>query len=773
MPPMSEGFGDRIEDYTELGFLGRGGFGDVYKARCLNTGIDVAIKKINIKLMQDHGMIGRVREEVAIHSKLRHPSILKFYTSFKDAKFVYIVLELCPYGDLQRFLKKHYVQKLSENEAGRIIKQVAEGLLYLHDRNMVHRDISPSNLLLTADMQVKIADFGLAKLMKPNQNNMTMCGTPNYIAPEVATKSSHGPKADLWSLGCLLYTLLVGKAPFDSGGVRSTLALIAKGYYTLPSYLSDCAKDLISRLLQKEPHHRIELRDILKHPFITSIEKKYQEKMLMSRALSRDRMADSGLGKTMSSVDRMVRGRSRSEERASLLPSTYNPLTPHFTVRSDPVINRNNCQNNLAYQNKRNDYSHEHTSVRSGIPPSRSRIFSRTSHTSVDDINYQRNDKQKYREQAVGYLKDQDVNVKLQTPPLNSKRLLPTRHRTKNVILTILDNGEVCLEFIKRKNNNMERIGEVCRISSDGLQIILYKLRESREIDDKPPSLPVHGADIYSYENLPSRHHRKYVYAARFVNVVKAKTPKITLYNERAKIHYMENGPRPDCEAHFYNGIKVTCVDNIIKITDLVGNSYREGEIPDELEEFYEHYKKCYQRCLCLEASLTSLESTTEESYFPVIIGRKPLSAGNFSSLQGKENVLRVINSPQTINNSPVMPSFDYSVMSGVTLKSKRTTSNRSIQYDYKKEYIPGIGNGIQLPNGDIKIEYDDGSTLTVFPKSQGNEILYERNNGMISKYSTNQHKKFQIPYEVQKKLRRDLPEVISHFVQSSHRNIR
>lgn len=80
----------------------------------------------------------------------------------------------------------------------------------------------------------------------------------------------------MWSLGCLLYTLLVGKAPFDSGGVRSTLALIAKGYYTLPSYLSDSAKDLISRLLQKEPHHRIELRDILKHPFITSIEKKYQ-----------------------------------------------------------------------------------------------------------------------------------------------------------------------------------------------------------------------------------------------------------------------------------------------------------------------------------------------------------------------------------------------------------------------------------------------------------------------------------------------------------------
>ncbi|XP_057331604.1 serine/threonine-protein kinase PLK4 [Microplitis mediator] len=769
MPPMSKGFGEHIEDYKVLEFLGKGGFGCVYKAKCLNTRIDVAIKMIDKNLMQRHGMIGRVRDEVAIHSRLKHQSILKLYTYFEDANYVYMVLELCPNGDLQRFLKDHYPQGLSEDEAARVIKQVLEGLLYLHNHKILHRDMSPSNLLLTADMQVKIADFGLATLSKPNENHMTLCGTPNYISPEVATRSSHGPQADVWGLGCLLYTLLVGKAPFDTDGVKSTLTRVVMADYTIPSYLSDKAKDLISRLLKKNPHDRIELRDILKHPFITSNDQKFQEKVLLSRALSRDRMADSGLGKTMSSVDRMPRGRSRSEERASMVPSMSTPLAPQFTVRSDPLTERNNYQNNFAYQSKRNDYSREQTSVLSGIPPPRSRVFSRTSQNSCEDINRQKNDKQRCREQAIESLKDQDVNTKLQIPPLNSQRLLPTRHRTKNAVLTILDSGEVCIEFIKKKNSNMERIGEVCRISSDGLRIAIYKLKESTPIGDEPPPLPSYGADnIYSYESLPSRHHRKYIYAARFVKLVKAKTPKVTLYTERAKCQFMENGPHPDCEIHFYNGIKITCVDGVVKITDSVGNSYGEGEVPHELEEYYEHYRECYKRCLLLETTLTSLESATGHSYFPAIIGRKPLSAGSIPSLQGKENISRMTNSP------PVMPSFDAtcSVMSAVTSRSKKTTSIRSSQYAFNRVIIPGIGVAIQLPNGDVKIEYKDGSAITVRPDSRGGGVLYENDNGAITKYSKNHHQNVQMPYEVKEKLRH-LPTVITHLVQPKHRNIR
>lgn len=134
--------------------------------------------------------------------------------------------------------------------------------------------MSLSNLLLTRDMQVKIADFGLAtQLTRPDEKHMTMCGTPNYISPEVATRSSHGLEADVWGLGCMLYTLLVGKPPFDTDAVKSTLTRVVMADYRIPSHLSDVAKDLIERLLKKNPRDRIKLRDISKHPFVAGLDK--------------------------------------------------------------------------------------------------------------------------------------------------------------------------------------------------------------------------------------------------------------------------------------------------------------------------------------------------------------------------------------------------------------------------------------------------------------------------------------------------------------------
>ena len=148
----------------------------------------VLLSQIDKKRMQNHKLVGRVRQEVAIHSRLKHPAILELYTFFEDENFVYLVLELAHNGELQRYLRqaKHV---MSESEAASIIRQVVSGLLYLHSHRILHRDMSLSNLLLTRDMQVKIADFGLAtQLTQPDEKHMTMCGTPNYISPEVASR---------------------------------------------------------------------------------------------------------------------------------------------------------------------------------------------------------------------------------------------------------------------------------------------------------------------------------------------------------------------------------------------------------------------------------------------------------------------------------------------------------------------------------------------------------------------------------------------------------
>ncbi|XP_011637322.1 serine/threonine-protein kinase PLK4 [Pogonomyrmex barbatus] len=770
MPAISAGFGEQIEEYEVLNLLGKGGYGSVYRARCLRSGMEVAIKMIDKKMMQAAGMMDRVRQEVGIHTRLKHPAILEVYTCFENTNYVYLVLELCHNGELQRYLKAQGTKSLSEEHAANIIRQVVQGLLYLHSYQILHRDLSLSNLLLTKNMQVKIADFGLAtQLNKPDERHLTMCGTPNYISPEIATRSSHGPEADVWSLGCMLYTLLVGKPPFETDAIKSTLTRVVMADYVMPSYLSNNAKDLIDKLLKKNPKDRICLRDIHKHPFITSIEKSKlrNEKNGTSKDVFSNGMMDSGLGRTLSSYGR-PKMRSRSEERMSTVPM------PMISVRSEPLsdpIAKVHSNHGARYAN----YHLKEDSLMSNPMP-RSRAFSQNeqhdNYYAYNDCEKQKMvERHKPRKENIAENRSAEEtrkNTKLQVSPLNSNRLQPTRHRTKGAILTILDNGEVCIEFIKRRNG-MEKISEVCRISGDGLRVVLYKPNATTEIDSQPLPLPSRGADsIYSYENLPTCHHRKYMYAFRFVKLVQAKTPKLTLYTQRSKCLFMENGPQPDCEVHFYNGIKVVRIDGVVKITDKSGATFVEGAFPQHLENYYEHYSECYQRCLLLESTLTSLETATGHPCFPVIIGRRPNTALNDAPyLQGKENV------SQTTNCSPILPSFDAtcSVVSTVTSRSRKMNSMHNSHNNVNKVAVPGIGIATKLSSGDIRVDYKDGSALTVSPQSHNGDITYESNDGIVIRYNKHYQQNLDIP--VQEKLRQ-LPTVIKYLmIEPTHKGIR
>lgn len=218
--------------------------------------------------MQSAGMANRVRQEVSIHSRLKHPSILELYTFFEDVNFVYLVLELAENGELQRYLRDTK-KTFNEYEAASVLKQVVDGLLYLHSHHILHRDMSLANLLLTKHMTIKISDFGLAtQLSRPDEKHMTLCGTPNYISPEVASRASHGLPADVWGLGCMLYTFLVGRPPFDTNGVKSTLTKVVMSNYTMPTNISQEARDLIDKLLKKNPAERMKLEHVLDHPFM-------------------------------------------------------------------------------------------------------------------------------------------------------------------------------------------------------------------------------------------------------------------------------------------------------------------------------------------------------------------------------------------------------------------------------------------------------------------------------------------------------------------------
>uniref|UniRef100_A0A8C5L849 Serine/threonine-protein kinase PLK4 n=1 Tax=Jaculus jaculus TaxID=51337 RepID=A0A8C5L849_JACJA len=256
-------------DFKVGSLLGKGSFAGVYRAESIHTGLEVAIKMIDKKAMYKAGMVQRVQNEVKIHCQLKHPSILELYNYFEDNNYVYLVLEMCHNGEMNRFLKNR-MKPFSESEARHFMHQIITGMLYLHSHGILHRDLTLSNLLLTRNMNIKIADFGLATQLKmPHEKHYTLCGTPSYISPEIATRSAHGLESDIWSLGCMFYTLLIGRPPFDTDTVKNTLNKVVLADYEMPAFLSREAQDLIHQLLRRNPADCLSLSSVLDHPFMS------------------------------------------------------------------------------------------------------------------------------------------------------------------------------------------------------------------------------------------------------------------------------------------------------------------------------------------------------------------------------------------------------------------------------------------------------------------------------------------------------------------------
>jgi polo-like kinase 1 len=163
---------------------------------------------------------------------------------------------------------------LNELEVKYYVEQIISALKYLREKQIIHRDLKLGNLFLNEKMEVKVGDFGLAtKLDFDGERKRTVCGTPNYIAPEVLDgKSGHSYEVDIWSLGVIIYTLIIGKPPFETSDVKATYQRIKANSYTFPEHvpISDAAKDLITRILSKDPARRPTLEEILRHEFFTS-----------------------------------------------------------------------------------------------------------------------------------------------------------------------------------------------------------------------------------------------------------------------------------------------------------------------------------------------------------------------------------------------------------------------------------------------------------------------------------------------------------------------
>ncbi|XP_069977050.1 serine/threonine-protein kinase PLK4 [Penaeus vannamei] len=1085
--------GGTIQEYDVGEQLGRGGFATVYRARCRNTGRDVAIKKINKSEIAAGGLINRVRQEVTIHSKLNHPAILKLYAFFEDQSFVYLVLELCSRGELQKHIKS-LRRVLNEDEAREYLSQVVAGMLYLHSQSIMHRDLTLSNLLLDNNGRVKIADFGLAtQLRRPDDRHMTMCGTPNYISPEVATRSSHGLESDVWSLGCMLFIMLVGHPPFDGEGVKESIfTRVVIGDYKIPSYVTANARSLISECLKKNPRERIKLQAIPHHPFmavggktdisrtsdsglytmttvattqhtrpplttisesdlsdtessgsenrqgghhhrlpylrhppsppirmksnpkdllppnagvIDTLKRKFtplpslqrgdfghsnmpmpplirrerdvseerQKHQLMysqkqsshsddrsdssqyssshmsdeayhyhsgEKRSSRTRDHSASRSQDYHSAGRSPSRRERSHERYG---SAHREVSDNYRIHSDTEEakergghprsrskQRSYCQdypqksekgNRDAYhsEERKEHYRYGRPSERHDERPHREHSGHRHRESSKDrysernrDDEYQRNRSrerhQHYHSEKTNRRRDEepynqkthpccessqhrswckqkgrndseknvsnyersrytsrcendrygasdrvhvpsqhrhtqheqpvraegsssrDINIlgdlapvknsvqskkdsedarpghggtvheqhpvtptkrkpdlncqtlKQQVSPLSSRRLKPIRQRTKNAFLNILENGEICLEFL-RNMKGQEVVADVCRISPDGMRIVLYQPNGGSGLQpgSAPPPLPTEGADsIYGYENLPAKHWKKYVYAARFVKVVKAKTPKITYYSDQAKCLLMENSPDPDCEAIFYHGTKITKSGKNVMLTETTGVVHKipqpsgHHNLPEQLQPIYLHFKQIHEHCLYLERVLSEVVEKTGLGCFPIIVGRKPASVSatppssarsSSSPREDKENLSPVSVQSYKLprNVAAQLGSFEGSVASvqveGNFVPRLRAPLNPHIprndskgttgssKHSVSRVYVHNIGWASQDEEGQVSVEYLDGTQLQV--SSNSPKVVFTDASGVSATYSSND----KLPLSVQQKL--------------------
>lgn len=258
--------------------LGKGSFSNVYRGKHINKDLEVAVKIINLENMTIKAR-SIINDEVEIMESIKykpHPNIVECYDIVIEDDMVYIIMEYCDSGNLSNIIKK----PIKEEYVQLYFSQLANGLKYLQENNIVHRDIKPRNILLTNNRRIlKIADFGFAKKSIDSSLYETICGSPMYMAPEIMGKQNYNKQTDLWSIGMILYEMLYGYHPYRScKSLPEIKSAIGNDNLEIPPSNNknkdvslECL-NLLRKLLQKDVDNRITWSDFFNHPWIN----KYQ-----------------------------------------------------------------------------------------------------------------------------------------------------------------------------------------------------------------------------------------------------------------------------------------------------------------------------------------------------------------------------------------------------------------------------------------------------------------------------------------------------------------
>ncbi|XP_006632238.1 MAP/microtubule affinity-regulating kinase 3a isoform X16 [Lepisosteus oculatus] len=311
-----------IGNYRLLKTIGKGNFAKVKLARHILTGREVAIKIID-KTQLNPTSLQKLFREVRIMKILNHPNIVKLFEVIETEKTLYLVMEYASGGEVFDYLVAH--GRMKEKEARAKFRQIVSAVQYCHQKHIVHRDLKAENLLLDADMNIKIADFGFSNEFTLGNKLDTFCGSPPYAAPELFQgKKYDGPEVDVWSLGVILYTLVSGSLPFDGQNLKELRERVLRGKYRIPFYMSTDCENLLKRFLVLNPSKRGTLEQIMKDRWINAGSEEDELKPFVEPDLD---ISD------QKRIDIMVgMGYSREEIHESLARMKYDEITATYLL---------------------------------------------------------------------------------------------------------------------------------------------------------------------------------------------------------------------------------------------------------------------------------------------------------------------------------------------------------------------------------------------------------------------------------------------------------
>ncbi|XP_057694043.1 MAP/microtubule affinity-regulating kinase 4 isoform X2 [Corythoichthys intestinalis] len=311
-----------IGNYRLLKTIGKGNFAKVKLARHILTGREVAIKIID-KTQLNPSSLQKLFREVRIMKTLNHPNIVQLFEVIETEKTLYLIMEYASGGEVFDYLVAH--GRMKEKEARGKFRQIVSAVHYCHQKNIVHRDLKAENLLLDANSNIKIADFGFSNEFMAGSKLDTFCGSPPYAAPELFQgKKYDGPEVDIWSLGVILYTLVSGSLPFDGQNLKELRERVLRGKYRVPFYMSTDCEGILRRFLVLNPTKRCSLEQIMKDKWLNV---SYEGEELKPHKEPEEDFNDTAR------IDVMVgMGFTREEIRDSLVSHKYNEVTATYLL---------------------------------------------------------------------------------------------------------------------------------------------------------------------------------------------------------------------------------------------------------------------------------------------------------------------------------------------------------------------------------------------------------------------------------------------------------